>query len=276
MTQAGNIGRVLGSLVLLGCGWDRADKSSVGIFYEGAGPYPAIEEARYEEALSHAQADADTRCCERLGLSLSGSGGWVLLPVPARASGARFQAAAAAACVAETARQECGLAKDAFTAPEACAHAYAHGRRKRGERCFVAWECADADAPDSYTSCSASLGVEGVWHEGVCHEVRLAKEGEDCSPADLPDRAECDWPLICDLEQNVCVQRPGLGEACLTGPVWGDTCGQGAVCDRKQSKRCVSPRAIGEPCRELEECENLACVDGTCRDPLLTPAVCAR
>jgi hypothetical protein len=40
------------------------------------------------------------------------------------------------------------------------------------------------------------------------------------------------------------------------------------------TKRCVKPTPVGKPCTKLEECENLACVDGLCREPLAVVPIC--
>ena len=36
----------------------------------------------------------------------------------------------------------------------------------------------------------------------------------------------------------------------------------------RAQKRCVTPVPVGGACSELEQCEELACIDGTCREPV--------
>ena len=67
-----------------------------------------------------------------------------------------------------------------------------------------------------------------------------------------------------------------LGEPCITGSTWVDTCAVGAVCDGTGTQRCVAPKPVGTECEAPEECEALACVDGRCREPLFVIPLCER
>jgi hypothetical protein len=261
---------------LLACSSDpgrAASYQDASVYYYDAGPYPLVDEAMFARAMADARDERDGRCCAQLDLVLTSNS--VPEPVPDPGSGVRFDPAAAAACVAETARAACELEKATSAAPEACRHVYEGGRRAQGEPCLSNWECSPGDTPGAHGNCSVSLGKGGVWQQGVCYEFRAAEEGEDCSPADSLNMVECKWPLICSPETNVCVQRPTLGQTCITGSAWGDTCGPGSVCDRQQSDRCVMPKAIGEVCSALEECESLACIGGRCRAPLFVAPLCS-
>lgn len=103
-------------------------------------------------------------------------------------------------------------------------------------------------------------------------------EGESCAPD--PGTSEvyrgCATPLLCDPSTLTCRPLAELGEPCVTGTVYGDTCAAGAVCDRFGSKTCVEARAVGDVCDTQEQCEGINCKDGRCQSIGLVPdGVCA-
>jgi hypothetical protein len=240
---------------LLACGKDHHARSNV------SEPEP-VSESDFPQRWQEARHSADQRCCEQAGLTLTESH-----EEPFGEALASFDSAAAAACLAALEKAPCHLQKEAYAPVSSCQQVYA-GTRALGDACFTPWDCAANETQGGYTSCALALGQV----EGVCVRRQRRAEGESC--AREKERVECNWPLLCDEETEVCVKRPKLGEPCMTGASWGDTCAQGSVCDRMGTKRCVKPKPVGKPCETLEECEDLACVDGLCREPLDVVPIC--
>jgi hypothetical protein len=224
-----------------------------------------ISEAELPQRFSDAMRAWDRRCCDQVGLGPPEGEAW-----PVR-EGARatFDPEAAALCIAEIEASACQLFKESVTGPESCGNVYT-GTVALGEACFTRWDCAPSDLPDSYAGCLLGLGEES----SVCTRVHLRKEGEDCAWSAGEERVECERPLLCDHEDDLCARPAKLGERCITGPLWGDTCEQGAVCDRTGTKRCVKPTPVGQACASIEDCEAQACVGGTCREPLFIVNLC--
>ena len=124
-------------------------------------------------------------------------------------------------------------------------------------------ECSQAAGP---TFCNERR-VDGG-SEQRCASLHYAAEGESCaSTAGLT--VFCANRMLCHPEDQTCVRPAERGEPCVTGPVWGDTCAQGSVCDRLNTRRCIAPLPPGSPCTKLEECEGLLCHEGVCKAPLM-------
>jgi hypothetical protein len=255
-----------------------SDRSDPGgdVYYEGGGPFPAVSEQTYAAQTAEVLAVEPEHCCEQVGLGAREDTDDYLaelmprLAPPDPASGAEFNPAAAAACLALTKERGCSLLKDVSARPDACRAVYAGGKRKPGERCRSEWDCAAQGPSGSHGSCLWAQGES----QGTCVSARTLQEGERCDSEVRNELTSCDPALLCNDRSGLCVRRARLGETCLTGVIWGDTCESGAVCDRRGTKRCVKPKAVGEPCEALEECDGLACVAGTCREPLATVTLC--
>jgi hypothetical protein len=244
------------------------EPADASVYFEDAGPYPAIREKHIAQALSEAQDARDARCCQSAGLVLNGKTAAVLPDPDAKAA---FNAEAAAACVAETRRQDCLLYKDPPAVISACQRAFGPGNRKKGQPCLTQWDCAAAEGEGASASCGTSptLGQ-------VCFVERDVQRGESCAPSGTAlELVRCVWPLQCDAKTEKCVDPPGVGEACTAGASFGDTCGAGAVCDASDTKKCVQPRAEGASCKLNDECEAFACIGGVCRKPLSVLPYCA-
>ena len=200
------------------------------------------------------------RCCKQAGLDHPdpiGLGGGL----PSQAVSAEFDAHAAATCLRQTRNAPCERAKESASSPKVCRQVFTRGTIKRGQACRSSWDCAPSDEPDAFPYCDTTCKL---WY--------TLPEGADCSPRENAT-VVCASPLLCS-DDEVCVRPAKLGESCLTGPQWGDTCAEGSVCDRNGTKRCVKPTPVGKPCTELEDCEWLACIDGLCRDPLSVVTIC--
>lgn len=249
-------------------------KLPYGIYYQGDGPFPRVSEEEFPSRLAEVQAREDERCCQRAELPSRGVYDSVFASLEESfsansidpASGARFDPAAAAACIARREARDCPTSKQVSIAEDACNFVYKRGERRIGEPCSADWDCA-APAHDARVGCQAYSRSDSV-----CTLYSALGEGADCSDPD-PDK-QCSWGLWCDPERSKCVRPARLGEPCLTGPSLGDTCERGAVCDRRNTKRCVKPKTVGAACSELEECEWLACVDGSCREPWISISIC--
>jgi hypothetical protein len=111
------------------------------------------------------------------------------------------------------------------------------------------------------------------WVAGECYEQKVLTVGDTC---DGTLNEACPTPLLCDPNQKRCMPLAALGEACITGSSFGDTCEAGALCDRMGTKRCIEPKPVGADCESIEECEGLACIGGVCREPLDAITLCDR
>jgi len=255
-----------------------------GAFTSQAGSPAPIAEAGYMRSLAETECGLFTRCCEQAGLAAPGDScaqglEAVLAPhSPDAATGARYDPDAAARCIAELARAGCGSAKGVRDLPSACDATYVRGRLQPGERCQSDYECAPDDAGRT-TTCSLELKAD-EWQQ-VCRIIELRAEGEPCTEVASEPHVwvTCDASSFCDEARGVCVGRAEPGEACLTGPSYGDTCAPGSVCDREGSARCVAPAAVGHACEPQHNlCEAGACIAGKCRLPLawLAPGSCGQ
>lgn len=178
------------------------------------------------------------------------------------AVGAEYDSFAAARCVDDlgTVLASCPTYKTA-TYPESCSAIFTHKPTPAGAPCSSPWECAD-DGAIRRTCWTSVSGDTKTW----CGDAPALTAGERCVDA-ADDR--CEWPLLCDSTgSGTCRPLAQLGEPCLTGPSWGDTCAAGAVCDRLGSKTCVAAKKTGEACERLEECEGLRCGNGRCAPPV--------
>ena len=236
----------------------------------------AVPEVEYVATLFEARCDHAERCCAMLGRAPSDCRTqaaevertrWV----PAASSGARYDPRAAAACVEALRSAPCHRSKAPYAAPAPCREVYERGWLQVGEPCDNSFECASG----------LTCGVDRVTRDGIeyaCRHHAVVAEGDRCAGEglDLDAAYECELPLLCDEARGVCVARAARGEPCITGPVWGDTCAEGSVCDRLGSRTCVEPTPVGDPCSSIEECESLACIEGTCREPSFDAMRCAR
>jgi hypothetical protein len=176
----------------------------------------------------------------------------------------RFDAHAAASCLRELAQGECPRQKHArLSRPQACNEAYLPGGAARGEACERTSDCRAVAGEVSY--CAAD------WTEGGtsrrCVRSLEVGEGEACTDPDPLVQRRCALGLLCDDSAH-CVRPARLGDTCLTGPIWGDTCAAGSVCDRTDTRTCVAAVAQGEACAVPEDCEGLLCSDGVCGPPV--------
>lgn len=247
---------LLAVLALLAC-----DKSHDAA---GSGSSPVTADD-YPERLNDVRRQLDERCCQRTGLTLLQDGAYGEWPEPR----ATFDAKAAKQCLAELARMECPLAKGGIETyqPAICRKVYT-GTLRVGDTCYSPWDCEPSHDPRSSISCPLALAHE----TSVCTRVSIGKEGEGCESW-RSEKVICEPPLLCDPDE-VCAKPATMGEICLTGPNYGDTCAQGLMCDRTGTKRCVKPTPVGKACDTIEDCESLGCVDGECREPLLALPLC--
>jgi hypothetical protein len=223
----------------------------------------------FPERMGAAMSSWDQRCCEQAGLSADDNSERYADVWRTGGPHRKFDGAAAATCLAALESSRCLSKKLASALPESCLAAIV-GNIALGEACETSIDCAPSDGPDRYSICIR--GPEAS--SSVCTRVERRVEGERCGPPVDDVWSECAQPLLCDSEREVCVRRAKLAEPCLTGPALGDTCDTGLVCDRQGSKRCVKPSPVGAPCTSIDECEDLLCVDGVCREPLLIVPLC--
>jgi hypothetical protein len=240
---------------------------------DSASPDAGADEREFLDSYVAASDGLTERCCMQVGLGFTSTPDWVvekirerLIPPPS--SGARFDADAARACIAGLQQVECSLLKTRPSGPAACTDVYSRGHVALGELCTTPWECAEH--PDGDAQCAGTtVGENGISRH--CVLVEIVGEGARCVSAadDGHTTFDCAPTLLCDFEgSGTCVRRGELGEPCLVGSLWGDTCAVGSVCDRSGSQRCVAPRAVGEACEHGEQCEAYACHDGVCLEPL--------
>lgn len=179
--------------------------------------------------------------------------------------GARYDPVAAARCIDELTDilASCPTYKTAGYA-ESCSAAFTDKPTPPGAACSSRWECADDGA--IRRTCWLSSSPDGTKTQMSCgNEMRLGL-GDRC--VDVQDDG-CKRPLFCDYNgSGTCRPYARLGEPCVTGSNFGDTCAPGATCDRQGSKMCVAAKKPGEPCVAQEECEGLRCRNGRCAPPL--------
>jgi len=235
-------------------------------------------EAAYVDARSEIEQSYREDCCQEAGARGAEDQADVirrglLVNRPSSGSGARYDADAALDCLRELLDRGCAHAKDSrvVVSDSACNRIYRRGNVAIGESCESFYDCAESGGVE--TTC----GVAHVTADGIsyaCKALERAREGEPCVSQNPSVEYDCEWPLLCHEDAGVCVARAARGEQCITGPVWGDTCAMGSVCDRLDTKICVEPIAEGEPCEDGERCEYLACEEGLCRPPIYEPAAC--
>ncbi len=238
--------------------------------HDDAGPYSLIDEQDFPQAFSAALVEQQQRCCAQAGLTSSAPGSAIVAPDPE--SGARYNRETASRCVAEVAKAPCLLEKEAWVPNAACAGAWQGGSNALGEPCTSEWECAPAAGSDA-VGCSSILTQAGM-RPGKCYERKLLADGDECEA--FFGGPECAFPSFCHPEDKRCVKPAALGEPCATSPQLGDTCEQGALCDRTDTKLCITPRPVGAACDSPEQCESLACRAEQCREPLRALPVCDR
>jgi hypothetical protein len=232
-----------------------------------AGPYPTVLESDFRRELSRAQVSQLDRCCERIGMTTTFevSDG---MPLTAAGSGARYDPAAAAACVAERSALPCRLAKEPAPRIVACTEVYHGGQLQPGEECALDWDCAQREAEP--IACVAMFEAGRV-HRVCRPATEPIVEGDPCAPESAA-AFRCEPPLICN-DADVCVM-PKLGDPCVVGAQFADTCPTGLVCDRSNTQRCIEPVPVGGRCDAPEECEGLACRDGVCLEPVFGVETC--
>ncbi|WAS96993.1 hypothetical protein [Nannocystis punicea] len=124
------------------------------------------------------------------------------------------------------------------------------GTRAEGDTCdFIA---------DIVDPCGPHLFCNG----GVCTGPVPPVDGGDKCREGEQNVGFCGADQICDFDQNICVPRPQLGDPCRDG--WCG--GLDLWCDTSDSPTgiCRKTRPAGEPCSNLGQCDNLACVDNVC------------
>lgn len=240
---------------------------------------PIESEAAYVQARAEVELSRTERCCKEAGARavdgefIDAILGGLRENKPSPESGARYDAQAAADCLAEIADWPCHNPKEPFAivADSACGRVYQRGDRAIGESCESYLECAKNDGAE--TTCT----VSEVTRDGILRACKLlehAGEGEPCASQNPRVTFECEWPLLCHESAGICVARAERGEQCLTGPAWGDTCALGSVCDRLDTATCIEPIPEGEPCDDGELCESLACAGGLCRPAIFDSWAC--
>lgn len=237
---------------------------------DAGGDAGATEAERFAKAWGRATRDHFTRCCH--GIHMAGPISAVSFPLPPARSGVRFDAAAAEKCIAETESLPCELQKQAHPIAPSCALVFSRGDVAIGQPCTSEFECAQPAG--KITACIEHFIDKKV--EFRCTVIREADEGDPCFADNDDEWIDCPSPLICDDKRNLCSAPAKLGDTCVTGSIYGDTCAGGAVCDRNDTHQCVKPKAIGESCSKLEDCEALACIDGVCVKPLFALPMCSR
>jgi hypothetical protein len=230
----------------------------------------SVSAAEFPERMGVAMSSWDQRCCEQAGLTVDDQSARYAAVWHAEGAHRKFDAAAAGKCLDALETSSCLSQKSATALPEPCRKAIV-GTIALGEACATSLDCAPSGRTDRYNICIG--GPKGA--PSVCTRVDRRSAGQSCGQPVDEVWSECTPPLLCDTEREICVRRAKLGEPCLTGPLWGDTCDVGLVCDRNGSKRCVKPTPVGGPCTSVDECENLACVEGVCREPLFIVPLCS-
>jgi hypothetical protein len=254
--------------LIVGCSNQLPAPMADTVSYADAGPYPAIAESDFRRALSRSLVTQLDQCCERVGMrtTFEVSDG---MPLSAAASGAHYELAAASACIAERSALPCRLAKDPVPQIAACEEVYRGGQLQLGAECAADWDCARTDAEP--------VGCVAVFDAGraqrVCKPLKKpTAEGDPCAP-ESAGSYRCEPPLICNDAER-CVM-PGLGEPCVVGGQFADTCPSGLVCDRANTQHCIEPVPVGGACDAPENCESLACRDGVCLEPVFGLETCA-
>jgi hypothetical protein len=260
---------VCAALVAIGACAEPSDDAtpSESIIYAGDGPFPPITAAEFPQQLGAARVGLLNKCCDRIGRinSVIDTGP----PAPSAASGAVYDEAAGAACIAQYHDLSCPHGKDPPQLSEACQAAYRGGRLQIGETCTTDWEC-QRDAQQTLI-CAVRLDETGVVRTCQPSGPALPSAGQSCLPEGTAG-LRCLPPAEC--RDDTC-SLPGLGEPCLVEALYGDTCGKGLVCDREGSRLCIEPKRAGSPCASVRECELFACIDGVCAEPLWGLSACS-
>ena len=256
-----------------GCTRSRGPQQLGAAGADGPPELDPIPEDEFEAAMARARCAYEDGCCRRVGLPGvidSCEQTWRLVLTndrPSPRSGARYDGAAAAACIDELADFDCRHVKVAEAQwPEACGRIYRRGDLQPGEHCSKPgpYECALVGGADAMCW---TLGATPDASECVVLEER--GEGEAClgQPGGHAVRT-CAPPLRCDFERRVCTRVPERGEPCNSDPFGGDTCARRSVCDAA-SGRCVAPAALDTPCDPAANlCEAGSCIAGRCREPI--------
>ena len=120
-----------------------------------------------------------------------------------------------------------------------------------------------------WDACAAGFVCAG----DVSSCVPLVGLGASCGAA-----ARCGWGSYCDPATSACAAYPDLGQPCVLtrdGTTAQLPCMHG-WCDASGTKKCVSPKADGEPCSSYDECASYACdtVQQRCVGSGYVPQVC--
>lgn len=252
-------------LLVLDCGGRVADSSPPEV-----DPLPAaltVNEflPRLQDAICRS-ADA---CCERAGFvpavdcRSAVRAHWQPIVDRAKGIGATFDAAQALNCIAnhQTEWSACASIKvQASTTDSDCGKVFVapSPRSLLGAACLASMDCNQA--ADETVICfriGTELGVTGV-----CLRNLQSGSDEICGGANGTTNANCLAPLACAADLR-CHPRAKLRESC--SDLGGDTCETGSVCDVGGSRLCKRAFALGEPCTRDSECENFACLGGSCR-----------
>lgn len=231
---------------------------------------PPLEAAGFAAAYAHAYCGTLGGCCAGLGQQPASScEATVASQVQAdmdgaTSAGAVYDGGGARRCVDALAALACPMLKTSvFLMPAECEQIFNDKPTAKGSPCSSRWQCADA--PPAGGRCKLQKCVLEI----------PVDPGAACVPS-MPSPNEYLACKFCESETGVCWALGELGEPCITGQNWGDTCVPGALCDRVHTKTCVKPKAVGEVCNSVEECEGLACKDGRCQSILWVPdGVCA-
>lgn len=232
---------------------------------------PALEAAGFAAAYAHAYCSTFGGCCAGMGRApASGCEPEIASKIQAdvdgsTSAGAVFDSDAARRCIEALEATACLTVKTAWlVVPDACEQIFKHKPTATGSLCSSRWECADA--PPAQGRCEP-FTAKG---DSKCVLSTQVDPGASCLPT-MPAPNEYLSCRFCESETGICWALGELGEPCVTGQNWGDTCVPGALCDRVHTKTCVKPKAVGEACDSVEECEGLACEEGHCQPILWAP-----
>lgn len=255
--------------VLIACAEDPVPDAPTSdvIIYRGEGPYERVPERDFIAAWGRAHTALLENCCEYFGRSVAEAASGP--PAPRAESGAIYDEAAGSACIAQLMARSCPHGKDGPTVPDACSDAFHDGQLGTNEICTSGWECRQTT--ETPQSCSARAEGDAIVRRCRTRGAPVPDAGEPCLPEE-DGRPSCRPPLQCrpDLRCDL----PQLGEPCLSGAPWGDTCAKGLVCDALDTKRCIEPLSPGSACNSWQQCELFLCVDGACAEPMFGVHAC--
>jgi hypothetical protein len=268
----------------------------------GTRPVPSPEVAAFAGQMAKAICAELTSCCAASGFSLTEADCQDVLGVALsetfainERTGGKVHPEAIDDCLAKLKLegQDCAQENpDSVDAVSACVRAF-HGDNPRGAACTTNLDCALAEGAGASCVTSGSSLDGGVYDQGICHEERMAREGEACSltfdeqvnyVCDRTAGFYCDVPLT--SQDGTCKRYRSPGESCVDAQCAptssfcnGTTCealrGPGSSCDAAfqcrlttycdaASATCVAMGQPGDACRDGLECASNACLRGRC------------